>query len=514
VEASDFAIDIAARRSDYARLFDSMQLAKGRWLNDLTCLNQARRLMPLDAIIPNPKQWNDRLAQRRRAFSEQAGTLDEAWLKYIAGASDVENLTAAESKLTAAYRDLASMSYGPLFSNASPYSLENVQSLLSPTEALLEVFVQTNAVYLLLITRDSLTPHKVEIGASDLGQRVLHTYLALVQNAARRKNERTLEATQDPDQRSKLELVSRVLYPSPSALLADWHALLLAPFAKELLPISRLVVCPHWALHELPFHALAPLDGSGKPVSPDKAITYSASATVWARLKEVGRMNADKKRDGDLVAGVETRRSSSAWWKPIEAFMALLGRGKAISDFEAEAVSIAKSLGTAATLGSEATKERILDGGADSDILHLSCHGITGRPQRVADGLLLADGVLTIAELLTDPRVAAWRPSLISLSACRSGVERVEPGDSLVGIGSALVARCSCPVLSSLWPVDVEATQLLMSSLFAEHAKDGDWAAALTRAQRITKMASSRDGPEHIPFDDPYFWAGFYLYGS
>ena len=178
IEASDFAIDIAARRADYARLFDLMQVAKGRWLNDLTCLNQARRLVPLDAIIPSPKKWNDSLAQRRQAFSERAGALDEAWLKCIAGASDVEKLNAAESNLTAAYGDLASMSYGPLFSNASAYSLENVKSLLSPTEALLEVFVQTNAVYLLLITWDGVTPHKVEIGASDLGWRVLRTHLA------------------------------------------------------------------------------------------------------------------------------------------------------------------------------------------------------------------------------------------------------------------------------------------------------------------------------------------------
>jgi CHAT domain-containing protein len=146
----------------------------------------------------------------------------------------------------------------------------------------------------------------------------------------------------------------------------------------------------------------------------------------------------------------------------------------------------------------------------------VSCHNATARPAALANGLLLSDGIATVGELSVAPRPERRGPQLVTLSACRSGIDRVEPGDLQVDPCHALAVRYGCSVISSLWPVDAEATERLMARLHLHRSDAGDWAEALRRAQLDTRSASSQtqpDGPAALDFSDPYYWAGFFVFG-
>jgi CHAT domain-containing protein len=97
----------------------------------------------------------------------------------------------------------------------------------------------------------------------------------------------------------------------------------------------------------------------------------------------------------------------------------------------------------------------------------MSCHNALDRSTALTDRLLLSDGIVTVADLSVVPRPERSGPQLVVLSACRSGLGRVEPGDLRISSCDALATRYGCRVLSSLWPVDAEATAMLMGRLHA-----------------------------------------------
>jgi CHAT domain-containing protein len=102
------------------------------------------------------------------------------------------------------------------------------------------------------------------------------------------------------------------------------------------------------------------------------------------------------------------------------------------------------------------------------------------------------------------------------LSACATGIPKVEIGDRLVSLAHELVGRLGCCVVSSLWRADAESTSFLMARLHEHRKTVPDWAEALRLAQRDTMLASSKPEPDRslVAFRDPYYWAGFFVLGA
>jgi CHAT domain-containing protein len=93
----------------------------------------------------------------------------------------------------------------------------------------------------------------------------------------------------------------------------------------------------------------------------------------------------------------------------------------------------------------------------------LSCHGIFEAANPLASRLRLADGDLTLRELLTGEITGLDGLPLAVLSACQTAIQHFNSlPDEAVGFPAALLKVGVAGVVATLWPVDDRSTALLM----------------------------------------------------
>ncbi|MEQ9411469.1 MAG: CHAT domain-containing protein [Fuerstiella sp.] len=117
------------------------------------------------------------------------------------------------------------------------------------------------------------------------------------------------------------------------------------------------------------------------------------------------------------------------------------------------------------------------------------------------------DGVLTGLEILqSDLR----HTQLAVLSACETGVGRLEATGGVIGLRRAFhLAGVRC-VMSTLWSIPDLETALLVRNFFDSLTRTADVRSALQAAQRQRiQELRSRHGAAH-----PYFWAAFTVSGN
>lgn len=189
-------------------------------------------------------------------------------------------------------------------------------------------------------------------------------------------------------------------------------------------------------------------------------------------------------------------------------------------------------------MSGEATEEKI-KGMQAPKLLHIATHGFFLDKVSVADddkdgvtgiasatltanpllrsGLLLAgagktisegrqnnqseDGVLTAYEALN---LDLNQTDLVVLSACETGLGQVQTGEGVYGLQRAFRAAGAQSVLMSLWKVDDQATQQLMTGFYSEWLSKGKKQAAFRDAQLKLR--------QH--FAHPYYWGAFVMMGQ
>ncbi|MCX7764238.1 MAG: CHAT domain-containing protein [Bacteroidia bacterium] len=169
-------------------------------------------------------------------------------------------------------------------------------------------------------------------------------------------------------------------------------------------------------------------------------------------------------------SGVELRRRSYRLFE---------GGIPALPGAEVEARGVGRLLGVEAVVGKLAVEE-FVKGLRSPQLLHVAMHGYFvggGRNPLLAGGLLLAQAA--VWDSLFPPlgkeegRLTAQEASnlnligteLVVLSACETGVGEVR-GEGLYGLQWAFLEAGARRVITTLWPIDDEATQELMVSFY------------------------------------------------
>lgn len=150
--------------------------------------------------------------------------------------------------------------------------------------------------------------------------------------------------------------------------------------------------------------------------------------------------------------------------------------------------------------GETATLEAFQTEAAGKRLIHLATHGLFRADNPLFSGLRFADGWLLARDLYRLHLDA----ELVTLSACRTGVSEVAPGDELFGLVRGFLAPGASALAVSLWPADDRATAQLMPTLYRALLAGATPSAALRTAQQQLR----RDFPH------PYHWAAFCLIGS
>ncbi|MCB1144655.1 MAG: CHAT domain-containing protein [Leptospiraceae bacterium] len=96
---------------------------------------------------------------------------------------------------------------------------------------------------------------------------------------------------------------------------------------------------------------------------------------------------------------------------------------------------------------------------------------------------------------------------LTVLSACETGLGEDRAGEGIVGLPQALIKIGSRNVMVSLWKVSARGTLHFMDRFYYYLVKENKTPSLALKATQ-EEMESSKE------FSDPYFWAGFVIYGE
>ena len=275
------------------------------------------------------------------------------------------------------------------------------------------------------------------------------------------------------------------LNPNAAQVGEKIGALLLAPL--EIPAGKRIIIVPHGPLHYLPFQALR-LDGQylieRNPMSIAPSISIAAklaerTPTVSAQLVAFGNptINPDV---ADPLPGAE--REVHALSRQFPGATLFFKEQANKSNFEANAPK--------------------------APLLHIAAHAMADTLDPLHSKVLLADenGQPNYLEAKDVLGMDLKGTAMIALSACESGLGRVEDGDEVLGFTRSFLSAGTSTLLASLWPVSDAATETLMTTLYDDLAKGESVQDAMRDAQRAVLA-----NPETA---HPFFWAPFNLIGN
>jgi CHAT domain-containing protein len=248
---------------------------------------------------------------------------------------------------------------------------------------------------------------------------------------------------------------------------------------------ARLIVVPNGPLHYLPFQALRV---DGHYLIETHAVSVTPSISIAMQLIQRGNV---------------VQRTLTAFGNPDVAPQ------YALPGSEAEVKSLASAFpGTQLFLHGDATKSRFEAIAGETSLIHIAAHAQADTIDPLYSRILLAseNGKVNFLEAHEVLDLNLDKVSLVTLSACESGLGRVADGDEVLGFTRSFLAAGTSGLIVSLWPVSDDATKLLMSTLYAELAKGTDVQVAMQRAQLAVLHTKG--------MDHPFFWAPFNVIGD
>jgi CHAT domain-containing protein/tetratricopeptide (TPR) repeat protein len=296
----------------------------------------------------------------------------------------------------------------------------------------------------------------------------------------------------------------------------ELYRMLVAPAEPYLNGVDHLVVSADGPLAFVPFEALLARDvpedrvPKGAYLVERYRISYTPSATVLALLER--RDPATASRSG----GTSTPAAIVAVGNPTFGDVPVPGTGP-LTPLPNTAAELAmfqqhsKGRQIVVLSGTDATRARVLELPALSraEIVHFATHGYVDAAEPERSGLWLAPASadeppsrIEVSDIMS----LRLQADLVTLSACETGLGRLERGEGVVGLSRGFLAAGARSVVVSLWNVNDRSTAQLMSILYARLANRRRLDDALTDAKRALL-----ESPETR---SPFYWAPFVLVGA
>lgn len=278
---------------------------------------------------------------------------------------------------------------------------------------------------------------------------------------------------------------------------------------------SSLIIVPDGALNLVPFAALP--DRNGGYLLRSVAVSMAPSATVFQMLRTAKRQlqpprpflgvayspggPAGERGKGYVASrGLELGLNFNlAHLKPllfargeVESGARIFGPGSMVLPDDKASESALKALPL-----------------QDFEIIHLALHGFGDVVEPDRAGLVLAaggpneDGLWQAREI----RRSRLDADLVTLSACETGVGRLEGEEGIMNLAQTFLIAGAKSVVASLWDADDRSTATLMKHFYEQIAAGKTVAEALRQAQ-LTMLTEFGSGFQ------PYYWAGFTVIGD
>jgi CHAT domain-containing protein/tetratricopeptide (TPR) repeat protein len=302
----------------------------------------------------------------------------------------------------------------------------------------------------------------------------------------------------------------------------ELYSLLLEPVSDHR-GKARLVIVPDGEMHLLPFDSLQ--DARGQYVLYSHTVTYAPSGSALYFLREA----RSSTRPSLAFLGVGDVAYDQLAASPLEAGKQSSGsteRGNSRGLYDLQGAKFPRLPGTKQEVVNSSrlfgnTSKMLLDEQAteaafkslplaDFAVLHLAAHGVadTRFPDRAAlvlgpDPSGSEDGLLQAREI----SVLTLNAELTTLTACDTGVGRLQGQEGIANLVRAFLLAGSRTVVASLWSADDTFTAALVKQFYMNLKKGQDKGSALRQA-KIELL--KKYGDQALP----YYWAGFVMVGE
>jgi CHAT domain-containing protein len=185
-------------------------------------------------------------------------------------------------------------------------------------------------------------------------------------------------------------------------------------------------------------------------------------------------------------------------------------------------------------MNKKATEEKVKLLSGDYDIIHFASHGELNPQSPLFSSIRLAnendeDGRLEVHEIFN---LDLEKASLVTLSACETGLGKLTNGDELIGLTRGFIYAGTPSIVASLWEVNDKSTSDLMNLFYKNlktHSKvealrmaqlemiNGDTGRGIVRGVGGIVSSEAKDSPQSsatVNGSHPYFWAPFILLGD
>jgi CHAT domain-containing protein len=333
-------------------------------------------------------------------------------------------------------------------------TVAELQGRLRPDEGVLEFHAVDDQLVIWVIRKTSFTARVLPMAEADLGVEVDGFRRSII------------------ERRRDVNVRGQALY---NKLIAG----------SELGDTQRLFVVPHGPLHYMPFQALH--DGKGYLIERMSVAVWpsaSVGSLLWAR---------PQRNINTLVAFGNPSTTEN---------VPLPGAEREV----AEVAALFKD--KQVYIQQEANKPTFKQKANLSAVLHVAAHAEVDEVDPLFSRILLASdgserGLLEAREVYG---LNLKDVSLVTLSACESGLGKVDQGDEIVGFTRSFLSAGVSSLVASLWPVADDSTEALMSTMYKSMTQGADLMDAMRSAQL--------DVQKRRRFAHPFFWAPFNVIGN
>ncbi|MGV3639499.1 MAG: CHAT domain-containing protein, partial [Adhaeribacter sp.] len=302
----------------------------------------------------------------------------------------------------------------------------------------------------------------------------------------------------------------QALYQSPAgrryrgdAAAHSLYQVLLAPLAPWLQGKQRLVIVPDKELCYLPFEALVTGPATGRYLLQDFTLSYAYSA----RLQHAALSGDRPVRQASVLAMAPfvNRKGRPDSGRPAPVLAA------GLLPLSASAGEVAQT-GGRVYLGSEATKQRLLQQAGRYDILHLATHARADLRQPLHSYIALYPQPGRAGFRLYVPEIynlQLGKLRLVVLSACETGGGQLVAGEGIMSLARAF-AYAGCPsTITTLWKAEDQTTAYISSRLYA-YLRAGKPKDAALRQAKLDYLESQDNWRRR----SPVYWANFIFIGD
>lgn len=288
------------------------------------------------------------------------------------------------------------------------------------------------------------------------------------------------------------------------------YEVILGPSLSQVLDLIQgrhLVIVPKLQMNEVPIHALKV---DGRYLLEHCRVSYCPTLGVFLKLHS--RQHSDKSsiyvvRDANIIE--------------------FEGAFNALKNTSPENMQIEEK-----TIWEEIKSAQRLSMATD---IIFACHGRFDPMDPASSYIRLSDQeTVSFSEIFSSIDLGDCRS--VTLAACESGLSRTDLAEEYIGLPGAFLSAGAQNVVGSLWKVNRLATSILLSKhLQILNERKHTVPEALIESERQLMAMSNNDVIEWVekylkdyasalvpqiqkmgkrPFEDPYFWAGFYASGG